>query len=175
MPTPNYSNSCIYKLCCKDTSITDIYVGSTTNFRNRRYQHKCCVNNINGLEYNNFKYKFIRENGGWDNWDMILIEYFNCNTKLELHKKEREYIEILKSTLNKELPSRTVKEYAELNIEKKKLQLRNYYNNNKLKYKIYRDANKDKQKEYLKKYREANKDKQREYYERYKERKKNSV
>ena len=100
MRSPSYSNSCIYKLCCKDTSITDIYIGSTTNFRNRKHQHKSRCTNINSIEYTQSKYMFIRDTGGWDNWDMILIEYVNCNTKLELHKKEREFMELLKPIMN---------------------------------------------------------------------------
>ena len=104
MRSPSYSNSCIYKLCCKDTSITDIYIGSTTNFRNRKHQHKSRCTNINSIEYTQSKYMFIRDTGGWDNWDMILIEYVNCNTILELHKKEREFIELLKPIMNSNNP-----------------------------------------------------------------------
>ena len=36
----NYNKSTIYKLCCKDTEITDEYVGSTTNFSRRKAHHK---------------------------------------------------------------------------------------------------------------------------------------
>jgi len=34
MPKENidYSNTIIYKICCSDFSITDLYVGHTTNF-----------------------------------------------------------------------------------------------------------------------------------------------
>ena len=37
---PNYSNSIIYKLCCKDINIKEIYVGSTTNFRSSKRENK---------------------------------------------------------------------------------------------------------------------------------------
>jgi predicted GIY-YIG superfamily endonuclease len=30
----------MYKIVCKDLSITDVYVGSTTNFTNRKRDHK---------------------------------------------------------------------------------------------------------------------------------------
>ena len=36
----NYENSVIYKLCCTDPTVTEVYVGSTTNFRKRKNQHK---------------------------------------------------------------------------------------------------------------------------------------
>ena len=35
----------IYKLCCKNPEITNIYVGSTKNFTRRKHQHKNnCIN-----------------------------------------------------------------------------------------------------------------------------------
>ena len=83
MPQVDYSNSTIYKLCCKDTSIKDIYIGSTTNFRQRKSQHKNCCNNENNKHYNYRLYKFIRENGGFDNWEMFMIEEFKCENKLQ--------------------------------------------------------------------------------------------
>ncbi len=96
----NYSKSMIYKLCCKDPNITDIYIGSTTNFYRRKSEHKKCCNNENDKRYNTNVYKFIRDNSGFDNWDMILIENVSCNNKIELLKIERKYIDELKSTLN---------------------------------------------------------------------------
>ena len=64
---PNYENGLIYKLCCKDANITDIYVGSTTNFKQRKKEHKADCHNENNKNYNRPVYKFIRENGG--NWE----------------------------------------------------------------------------------------------------------
>ena len=29
-----FSHTIIYKICCKDTNVNDIYVGNTTNFVN---------------------------------------------------------------------------------------------------------------------------------------------
>lgn len=86
----DYSNAVIYKLSCKDKNITEIYIGSTTHFINRKNMHKSCCNNIESKKYNMSKYKFIRDNGGWDNWEMIEIEKFACNNKRELEKREEE-------------------------------------------------------------------------------------
>jgi len=36
----NYTNTIIYKIVCNDLNITDLYVGSTTDFTNRKYNHK---------------------------------------------------------------------------------------------------------------------------------------
>lgn len=86
----DYSNAVIYKLSCKNKNITEIYIGSTTNFIKRKNKHKSSCNNSNIKEYNNQKYIFIRENGGWLNWEMIEIEKFPCKTSRELEKKEEE-------------------------------------------------------------------------------------
>ena len=143
----DYSKGLIYKLCCKDPTIEDIYIGSTTNFRNRKYTHKSMCNNSYYLDYNNKVYKFIRENGGFENWDMILIQYYSCSRKKQLEAKEREYIETLKPTLNTNIPTRTKKEYNEDNKINRLEWVNN--NNDKIKnnQKKYRDNNKDKIKE----------------------------
>ena len=64
----NYGNTDFYKIVCKDISIPDIYVGHTTNFRIRKNGHKTCCNNEASNNYHQHVYKFLRENGGWENW-----------------------------------------------------------------------------------------------------------
>ena len=97
---PNYQESSIYKLCCKDTTIEDIYIGSTTNFRRRKNEHKMRCNNSKSKSYTSYKYEFIRNNGGWDNWDMIQVKEVSCNNKKELNSIERDFIDKLKPTMN---------------------------------------------------------------------------
>ena len=170
---PNYNKANIYKLCCKDTEIKDIYVGSTCNFTRRKCCHKSDCNNEKSKHYNLYVYRFIREHGGWSNWDMVLVEEVVCENKNQLHKIEREYIEKLGATLNKQIPRRTEKEWYEVNKEYGK----EYYENNKEKIKEYgkeyRENNKEHSKEYGKKYYENNKEKikenRKEYYEKNKE------
>lgn len=128
VPNTNYPKAHIYKLCCKDLDVQDIYIGATINWRRRKCRHKNNCNNISSKEYNFYVYKFIRHYGGWDNWQMVLIEEVNCNSKLELHKKERQYIEALKATLNIGIPARTA--------EEKKIYYKNYNQ-------IYRQLNRD--------------------------------
>ena len=94
---PNYSRSSVYKLCCNDTNITDIYIGSTVNFRTRKFQHKHSCTNETGAKYNIPVYEFIRENGNWDAWDMVQIEQYEATDKRELHRRERHWIEQLKT------------------------------------------------------------------------------
>lgn len=146
-----YSNTMIYKIVCKDLNIKDCYVGHTTNFKTRKNHHKSRCNNSSDISYNFYVYQFIRDNGGWINWDMVLIETFNCNNKLEALKKEREFIDSLNATLNKVLPTRTKEEWFYNNIDNKKLYDKEYYINNidkKEKHRVeYRINNLDKIKE----------------------------
>ena len=120
MDTSRYQNGSIYKLCCKDPAITDCYVGSTCAFRNRKYAHKTCCNNENDKAYNRNVYQFIRDHGGWDNWEMIEIKKVNCETKRELEKEERAVLELLGGTLNKNVPYRNMKEYMKEYYEENK-------------------------------------------------------
>tara|TARA_E500000318_G_scaffold445_1_gene533 strand:- start:13 stop:561 length:549 start_codon:yes stop_codon:yes gene_type:complete len=140
----DYSKSVIYKICCKDPTIEDIYVGSTTNFTKRKYYHKNACNNENNKGYNNYKYQFIRDNGGFSNWDMVLIKDYPTDSKRNLEMEERRIIDELKPTLNKIIPTRTKKEYDKDNKEiisgKKKM----YREKNKEKIKQYFEDNKEK-------------------------------
>ena len=136
----NYSNALIYKICCLDTSIKQVYIGSTTNFDQRKKQHKGHCNNSKSKAYNLNVYKFIREHGGWENFDMVLIEYYPCETKLELEREERKVLEQQDLTLNMRVPSRSQKEYVINNKEKIKQYQYKYRNE-------YRENNKEKRKE----------------------------
>jgi predicted GIY-YIG superfamily endonuclease len=91
----DYSCTLIYKITCKDPLITDIYVGHTTNFVQRRDEHK------RGSIQNSCKlYEVIRANGGWTNWTMEIIHYFSCKDLKEAKTKEQEYFVALQATLN---------------------------------------------------------------------------
>ena len=105
----------VYKIVSTDINIKEIYVGSTINFRTRKFQHKTSCNNDNNKDYNTNVYKYIRENGGWNTFDMIQIEEVKHDTKQQLHARERYWIEELKATLNRRIPTRTEAEYRQTN------------------------------------------------------------
>ena len=53
-------------------------------------EHKCCVVcSEKSKKYNVPIYQFIPENGGWDEWKMIPIEVFPCNSKTNFNKQSR--------------------------------------------------------------------------------------
>lgn len=168
----NYKNSVIYKLCSKDINIKTIYVGSTANMlRLRKSNHKSSCNNAKGKDYNLYVYQFIRENGGWNNWDIIEIERYSCSDKQELHKRERFYVETLEAKLNSHIPTRTDKEWKEENKEKLLDYQKKYYEENKEKIldyqKEYCEENKEKIAEHQKQYYEENKEKIIEHQKKY--------
>ena len=101
----DYSNTIIYKITCKNHQVTDVYVGHTTNFVQRKHLHKiCCINNTSPI-YNCKLYEVIRKNGGWSNWKMEIITVVNCSNHDEAIQKEEEYFNILNATLNINKPT----------------------------------------------------------------------
>ena len=130
---PDYSKTIIYKIVCRDLSILDIYVGHTTNFCKRKSQHKTACNNESELVrcYNYYVYQFIRDHGGWSNWDMIEICGIECVDKSDAARHERKYIEDLGATLNQNIPGRTIAEWYADNKEDQLEKKHIYYEGNK--------------------------------------------
>ena len=151
----DYSNTHFYKIVCKDLNITDCYVGHTTDFIKRKYTHRQACINPNVRFHNLDLYKTIRENGDWDNWDMVLISTENISNSLEARKREREYTEELKANLNMVKAYRSQAEADEVGRE-----FRERHREEKKEYdKVYREVNKEKKRENDKIYRENNRDK----------------
>ena len=158
----DYQKTFIYKLCCKDINIKDIYVGHTTDYKSRNQDHKNSCNNPNSKKYNEYKYQFIRENGGYENFYMIKIKDFPCTEKRAAEAEENRIMIELSATLNSKKSYRSEEEKKEYDKEYYK----NYYQQNKdelnEKQKNYYQQNKDnileQQKEYKKDYYEQNKE-----------------
>jgi hypothetical protein len=176
----DYSKGVIYKIISKDLNITDLYIGSTTDFRKRKHHHKSAVKNINNKKYDCKIYQFIRANGGWDNWDMIEIQKYPCKDGNELRKAEREQIEQNKATLNSLNPYSTaeerqdyLKQYKVDNHNEILLKQATYHQTHKEQEQAYRDNRKDAKREYDKIRRENKKEelktKRKQYYEKNKE------
>ena len=140
---PDYSKSIIYTIRSRDS----VYVGSTLDFRTRKYEHKRCIYNENRKSYNYKLYKTIRKNEG--EWNMQPYSIYPCNSKLELTIEEERVRQLLKADLNMYScgSGLTKKEYT----------------------KQYREEHKEKFNEYKKQYHEEHKDeinkKNKQYYE----------
>ena len=96
----DYSNTIIYKITCKDPTVNHVYVGHTTNFVQRKYAHKQGCINTKSPSYKLKLYEVIRNHNGWDNWNMEIVNFFNCKDQYEARQKEQEYFILLKATLN---------------------------------------------------------------------------
>ena len=94
----NYQEGLIYKIAHRYSPY--VYIGSTTNFNRRKYEHKHHCINENSEKYNHKIYKTIRELGGWDNFEMVLVAKCPCDDKKELHAKEFEYQQLFDVNMN---------------------------------------------------------------------------
>ena len=189
-----YVNTIIYKIVCKNTEITDCYVGHTTNIKSRKAEHKYASISEDCKSYNLKLYQTIRKNGGWDNWDMIEIEPYPCECKREAEIREHYWYFELKATLNTISPlmdlekrqstylktrEKQMNESRE-RMEKKREERKKYLDENakeikKHKDTIRREYEKNKRSEinaYAREYRKNNKEKDNAYQrERYKNKK----
>jgi hypothetical protein len=144
----NYSNTVMYKIVSNNLNIRDCYVGSTTEFTKRKWNHKSDCTNNNSKKYNLKVYQFIRDNGNWENWSMVLLEMYPCVNHLESLQRERYWCENLNATLNSLVPSRTNKEYREQHIEESK-QYREQHKKQSKQYRVnHIDHIADQQKQY---------------------------
>ena len=156
---PNYKNGKIYKIVCNTTG--KIYIGSTTVLLCRRLAGHV-------LDNKRGKTTSCKEILDGGNFSIVLIENLECDTKEQLLKRERYYIDSIEC-VNKYRPIVSVEEKKEKMIGIHK----NWYKNNKEtildKAKEYQQINKDKIAERKKIYRNNNKDKivekAKEYYE----------
>lgn len=130
----------IYKISCLDTNITEIYIGSTIDFKSRKSQHKFRCNNINDRNYILPLYKMIRENNGWENWKMSALEQIECEMRIQAHIREQYWIDKNEAKMN----SRKAHITEEQKIEQQKI----YYTDNaeqiNERQKIYNDNNEEK-------------------------------
>jgi hypothetical protein len=115
----------------------------------------------------------IRENDGWENWNMIKICDYPCENRREAEQEEDKYMTELKASMNMIRASRTKQQYYEDNREKIQEKKKEYNEKNKEtiqeKKKEYNKEYRDNNKERIQQYRDNNKEKinqeNKEYYE----------
>jgi hypothetical protein len=118
----DYSKTVIYKIQhVEDENL--LYVGSTTDFKARKWRHKSACKNKNCNKYNYKVYQMIRENGGWEMFNMIELEKYPCIDNNECKKKEDQIMREMKASMNSVRPYTT--------LEEKKENKKEYYNDNK--------------------------------------------
>ena len=101
----DYSKTIIYVLHHKEDLVKEnIYIGNSTNLDNRKAVHKHNCNIPTSKGYNTKKYQYIRDNGGFDNWDILEVEKYPCTCLEEAEEREQYWVNFYKSSLNKNRP-----------------------------------------------------------------------
>jgi hypothetical protein len=170
---PDYQQGKIYKIECNVTG--KVYIGSTCEpilarrLTGHRENYKCY---LNGKSHYISSFDVL-QNG---NYDIVLIESYPCNSKDELHSRERYHTnnidcvnKIKCQGMKNELGK---KGYDKYNYEKNKdiihAKKKEYYNDNKNKIieksKAYHEKNKDIIRDQQKEYYKQNKDKLKEIH-----------
>jgi hypothetical protein len=179
-----YKNGKIYKIV--DNTNDNIYIGSTCEptLARRLTKHRGHYKEyLKGGKYTT-SFKILENN----NYSIVLLEEFPCETKDQLLARERYYIEN-NECVNKVVPTRSTKEWKEQNrdkiidyqkdyreqnqdklnkkakeyYEKNKEQKKNYYEQNKEKFKEKKKNYYEQNKDYFKKYQKQNQDKLKKY------------
>jgi len=97
----DYSKSMIYKICCKDCNIKKIFIGGTTSIYSRKSKHKKECEDPENERYNDYLNRYIRENGGFKNFNCLVIEHFkDCIDKQDLNNRVYEKQKEHKATLH---------------------------------------------------------------------------
>ena len=169
----DYSKTVIYKIQHNENE-TLLYVGSTTDFTNRKSQHKCACTNQKDRRHNLKVYKMIRDNGGWDSFSMVKIEDFPCKSGRDAECREDELMRELKANMNAirafltpeekvELERRCSLRWREANREAEVQRVKQWQQENPERRaeidRRWREANREHAREYNRKYREENREK----------------
>ena len=163
-----WSKCIIYKIWKDD----DFYVGSTTDFTNRKRGHKCSCNSEKDKAYNFKIYQTIREKGGWIAWQMTpLEEYKECKSQIEARIREEEWRVKLNAQLNMrkafgaETRQEYDKQYREEHRDKINERQKKYNDEHRDKMKIHYEANKEKKQLYHQEHKEEILEYQKQYHQ----------
>lgn len=150
----NYQLGKIYKIV--DNTNGNIYIGSTCEptLARRLSGHVTAYKRYLNGKYGAVTSFKIIEN---QNYDIVLLELCPCDTKDNLHARERHYIESL-NCVNKIVVGRTDIEYQDVNKTIKKESDKLLYENNRDKIKARSKAYRESHNDEIKQWREANKE-----------------
>lgn len=116
----DYNKAVIYRIYCLDENVKECYIGLTTDFIRRKYNHKLGTQIKDARLYN-----FIRDYGGWDNWNMEIIyrfenDEYECVNKSYCEAVETNFINEYVATLNSQKFDRKKysKEWYSENLER---------------------------------------------------------
>lgn len=125
-----------------------VYVGSTRSMKVRKSCHKSRCNNPNDPKYNYKVYKTIRDNGGFENFHIVVLEIMPDVTKLTAEIQEDVHRVKLNAKLNSRIATR-----GNISVEQYHKQYRNEHKESIQQYnKQYNIQNKEQISEKSKQY-----------------------
>ena len=93
-----YNNSIIYEIKCRDKTCKFIYVGGTTSFTKIKHYYKKSYYDNKSTKLN----EKIKLNGGWDNWEINILERCDeCSSKDDLNKQVKKWEKIKNDSIDK--------------------------------------------------------------------------
>jgi len=87
------TNYTYYKVKHLTDDAKECFVGSAKDIKRRIYEHKHAVGHLK-------LYKYVRKNGGWDNWKFDILETKLCETPYQRYTRESKLIKDNKATLH---------------------------------------------------------------------------
>jgi len=146
----------VYRIASINPELTQCYIGSTKNIKNRTIMHHSDCNNVNSPRYNYPMYQYIRNNGGMLNFEFINLRDIDIDGDDKKAIYEQYYFEMyggFTNCLNKYYPNRSKLQYR----IQHEVEIKQYRTDNKESIKQYRENNKEKMKQYQIIYRNMNK------------------
>ena len=157
------SNCYLYHIVDKENIVH--YVGSTSNLNSRKSKHKYNCRTQNCKEYNFDIYRYIRDHGGFENFEIVPIKKIeNISNRTELRIAEQQEMNKFSGLKNK---------YGSYTSEEERVEQSREWNKNNREYrKKWQKDNPEKKRESDRKYYETNKEKKLEYQRKYRQQKK---
>lgn len=94
------TNYIIYMWKSLNENDKNIYIGSTIDFDKRKEEHIRACNDVNSVNYKFYIYDYIRNHGGINNWEMLIVDKFYAENTREAEKMEQYYINTMMPSLN---------------------------------------------------------------------------
>lgn len=171
MENKKYQNGKIYCIECKISGKK--YIGSTCQtLKERLRQHIKAFKRWKQQEHHYVSSFDVIENG---DFEISLLESCVCDSKIELEKRERYWVEIIENRSNRKIPTRTKQEFMKLYDKHRYQEKKDYYleKNHKFNeqnpnyFKERYSSNREKILQQQKEWNKENKDKVKTYYDRY--------
>ena len=110
-----------YRIHCKETEITDCYIGKTTRFESRISQHKM-LSNDSDLKL----YRTIAQNGGFNNWICECIHTEICSDTASSFI-EYAFFKLFQPSLNTRVPRVKLNVFKSAKVDYNRTQCQTHY------------------------------------------------